>query len=527
MTANTTEIATAAHAELVYLNPAEAEIEPNTRDTVDPALLAELTESIREHGVLQAIKAVRYADGTIRVRDGQCRTLAARDAGLTSLPALVTPDTATNDAERGIQRITQQIVANDHRNDLTDGQRAAGIAQMLDLGASVTKISKAVHLPRGQVKAAAAVGTSATARTALDSGQLDLEQAEIVARFEAEGDTEAVDKLMTAGRYQFRYIAQRLLDDRAEKAERAAAAQPYLDKGYTILAEEPQARNRCPARVLLADLVTDDGSEVTAAHTETDPARWAVWLSKDERYFDTESGEEVDGEEVDWSTENHPDATPYEGHRHANTVQTRQVWTPEYVCRDLDGAAVALSPVLAAARTATEGEGTEDDAAAALRMEAESKERQRKERRQVRELNKHAAAATTVRRDFLRTTLLARKTAPKGTATFIAATLAADSGLLSEYNASTLVPELLGFTDFNIGSGVLTLLDTATDNRAQVITLALVAAALEARMVNDAWRSRPRNADRYLTFLTEHGHTLTPVEEVIAGQHTPDDVEID
>ncbi|PBC40014.1 hypothetical protein CJ179_33405 [Rhodococcus sp. ACS1] len=43
---------------------------------------------------------------------------------------------------------------------------------------------------------------------------------------------------MTAGRYQFRYIAQRLLDDRTEKAERAAA-QPYLDKGYRILAEEP------------------------------------------------------------------------------------------------------------------------------------------------------------------------------------------------------------------------------------------------------------------------------------------------
>jgi hypothetical protein len=34
--------------------------------------------------------------------------------------------------------------------------------------------------------------------------------------------------------------------------------------------------------------------------------------------------------------------------------------------------------------------------------------------------------------------------APKGTATFIAATLAADPGLLSKYNASTLVPELLG-----------------------------------------------------------------------------------
>ena len=41
---------------------------------------------------------------------------------------------------------------------------------------------------------------------------------------------------MNAGRYQFRYIAQRLLDDRAEKAERAAAAQPYLDTGQGALA---------------------------------------------------------------------------------------------------------------------------------------------------------------------------------------------------------------------------------------------------------------------------------------------------
>ena len=74
MTANTTEIANAAHAELIYLNPAEAEIEPNARTTVDPVELAELTESLREHGVLLAIKAIRYADGTIRVRDGQRRT---------------------------------------------------------------------------------------------------------------------------------------------------------------------------------------------------------------------------------------------------------------------------------------------------------------------------------------------------------------------------------------------------------------------------------------------------------------------
>lgn len=47
----------------------------------------------------------------------------------------------------------------------------------------MTKIAKTVQMDRDTVKTAAAAGRSQTALDALDNGQLDLEQAAIVATF--------------------------------------------------------------------------------------------------------------------------------------------------------------------------------------------------------------------------------------------------------------------------------------------------------------------------------------------------------
>lgn len=67
----------------------------------------------------------------------------------------------------------------------------------------------------------------------------------------------------------------------------------------------------------------------------------------------------------------------------------------------------------------------------------------------------------------------------------------------------------------------------ASEARAQVFTLALVIAAQESRMVKDAWRAKPKNADRYRSFLMEQGYSLAAVEEIIPGQLTFDEVAID
>lgn len=507
---------------LQQLDPNTIEIGRNTRKTVVLPLAQEFVDSIGTLGVLMPVTAIRLANGTISLRDGQRRVFAARQVGLASIPVLVRPDRAADDRVREFERISHQVVANDQREDLTAGDRADAVAEMLDLGFSIAKVAKAVSMPREQVKANGTIGQSKKAREAFNSGQLDMERAAILAEFEVAGDTDAVDELMS-NRWNFRYTAERLRNDRAEKAERAEAAQLYVDRGYAILDEEPDYGRD----LLLPDLLTDEGSAVTESDTETDPNRWAVWLTKEERYVDAASGQEIDGATVDWGTEDDDEATPEQGYRHANTVQTRQVWVPEYVCLDPDGAGIALSPVLAAARSAASSESVEDAAVAAARREAEEKEQTRKDRRRLIALNKQSEAATTVRRDYLRTTLLARKTPPKGAAGFVATTLSADPWLLTEHKTGATLGELLSIPGFDTSAAVANMVDKASDNRAQVITLALVIAAQEARMVKDAWRSRPKGTARYLEFLAANDHSLTPIEEVAAGARTAEQVAID
>jgi ParB family transcriptional regulator, chromosome partitioning protein len=91
----------------------------------------------------------------------------------------------------------------------------------------------------------------------------------------------------------------------------------------------------------------------------------------------------------------------------------------EWAARDRSG----QSP---AATTDLDSEASEADREAArLRAEAEQAEAKKRGRRIVVTLNKLGAAATGVRRQFV-TTLLARRTLPKGAATFVADCLVRD-----------------------------------------------------------------------------------------------------
>jgi ParB family transcriptional regulator, chromosome partitioning protein len=77
---------------LEHLDPRSLTLELNVRDVAD--LDAEFLASIKEHGVLVPIVAVRDEHGTVWVRAGQRRTLAAREANLSTVPVYVRPLTA-------------------------------------------------------------------------------------------------------------------------------------------------------------------------------------------------------------------------------------------------------------------------------------------------------------------------------------------------------------------------------------------------------------------------------------------------
>ncbi|WP_109529374.1 MULTISPECIES: ParB/RepB/Spo0J family partition protein [Nocardia] len=180
------------------VHPALLEIDENVRKTFQLQDHPEVTESIREHGVRDPILVVRTPDGRLIVRDGQVRTLTALACDLSEVPVYIRdfdPNVDSNEAE--IERITEQITLNDRRIPLTNSDRAAGIALMLDLGASPTRVAKALQTKRDEVKLVGKVGTSATARRLIDDDdQYDLAHAAVIAEYENIGDHDAVRRLL-------------------------------------------------------------------------------------------------------------------------------------------------------------------------------------------------------------------------------------------------------------------------------------------------------------------------------------------
>ncbi|MFC7959099.1 ParB/RepB/Spo0J family partition protein [Rhodococcoides kroppenstedtii] len=517
----------AADAVLVRVDPTTLDVAENVRDSVDLDATPEFVASIREHGVLHPILAVRREDGTLAVVDGQRRTLAAAEVGAATVPVIVREqDTDTQGAQ--VSRIVEQIVSNDQRSALTDGQRAAGVAQLLDLGVSVKETAQALSMTQKAAKTAAKVGGSAAARSALDAGQLDLEHASIVASFEQMGDTDAVAQLLDAAEHRpfnFPHLARRLTEDRKTARERTKALVPYGEAGHPLLETDPETGE--DVWLYAGEVRTAEGEPVDpTAH----PERWSVWADRIEVWIDAESGRQVDEDTVDWDADG-PDDTPAEGLRHRSTVAEGWAWEPSYWITPEDAEQHGYRTTRPEPVTAASGAGDDDEAAA--RRAAEAAEAQRAERRQVKALNAAGLAETTLRREHIKT-LLTRKTAPKGAAVWTAATLAGSPDLLTEGKAGEVLREVLPGAD--TGAGIAAMLEIATDAKAQVLTLALVLTALEARMAGSDkswWRASPqtrwtrdglpRGAARYLAFLTEHGYTTGPVEKVVTGEHTADD----
>jgi len=518
---------------LLHVDPHVLNLETNVRD--DVALDKQFVASIAEHGVLIPIAAVQDSDGQLWVRAGQRRTLAAREAGLATVPVYVRTAGVGNDKALVVERVAEQIVDNDQRRQLTEAQRARGIQQMIDAGASITKVSKKLSLAKDTVKAAAAVGKSDAAMRGLAEGQLSLEEAAALTEFE--DIPGAVSRLMqAAGSRRFEHVVSQLRQERISAEAEAKAAQHYIEAGFTVLDEQPSLDPECVPLYRLRNAEDAEADESAV----TDPSHWAVLLFESECWADVETGAVVNEDEVDWDTHEDPEATPAAGLRHASTVTETMVFTPQYFC--LDYRAVGLTPDAWFARQT--GLVESDNAAGSAvdldheareaerqRIAAERAEAEKRERRMVLALNKLGAAAQAVRRDFVKK-MLARKTAPKGAAIFVADCLARDSYLLTGHNAPETTAELLGLDSAQAVSKVAATLSGTADARAQVITLGLVLSALESRTLKDSWRnpSVPNHwshhvtcAD-YLKWLTANGYTLAPVEEVIAGDKTADEV---
>lgn len=480
---------------LEHLDPNEIEVETNVR--VEASLTKQFIASIREQGVLVPVVAVRE-NGKVRVRAGQRRTLAAREAGLTSIPVYI-----TNADLDTVTRLSQQIVENDQRLSLTQTDRVKGIQQLLDTGLSVTKIAKKLSVSPERVKKSKAVAGSETAMEALGSGAATLDEAAALAEFA--DDEHAVHTLTRAmGRPYFEHEVERLRRARIAAAAMRAAAAPWREKGFTVTERWGDTSDWTSLR----ELRTADGDEVDESAV-VNPQNWAIRLTEEAVFTDVD-GNPVDESLIDWSTEDDPEAVAAEGMLHCDSVVEKTEWVPdEYFC--INPEAEGLTVVDRRFADFDRRFGATADA----ESEARRKEAEKAERRRVIALNKAGDAAQTVRRKFV-TELLQRKTPPKGTAPFVAERLIADPYLLQR--GGEVASELLG-ADLKSGE----LLDHVSDARAEVVLLGVTLGSLELATGRDAWRAPDTASRAYLGFLAAHGYGLSAVEQVIVGDKSVDE----
>ncbi len=94
------------------------------RKTFDDGALAELADSIREHGVIQPLTVRKLSSGYYQIIAGERRWRAARLAGLTEVPAVVIEADDQKAAELA-------LVENLQREDLNPMEEAAGYQSLI------------------------------------------------------------------------------------------------------------------------------------------------------------------------------------------------------------------------------------------------------------------------------------------------------------------------------------------------------------------------------------------------------------
>jgi ParB family chromosome partitioning protein len=454
----------AAGVDLVHIPAADVVIEDNVRTAadLDPTFLA----SVKQHGVLLPTIGYRNADGAVVVRDGQMRVLAAREAAV-AVPVFVT---ARGDSKAA--RIAEQLVANERRTALTDGDRLAAYRQLEIEGLSVTAIARETGTKRDAVKQTLTVAKSDAAATAVASGQATFTQALILAEFD--GDADAVAAL------------------------NAAISEGYDDDELTHYATQlRQARERRDAREKVrADLVAE-GKRV---------------VGEDDDYDSLDRLTEAADDVLDYQ-ERHP-LDPEQHTDCAGVAWAVTEWgTPEpvQVCTTPDAhhpRYLGYRATVQVGGGASEPEKSDEDRAA----EAE----ERKAARRVLVANNKAwDAADDVRRDWI-TGLLQRKNAPKDAARFLAVALTCHA---HTRHASGMVSAsgLLGIESSGWERDTLSQWIEQHPAKGLHMSLAVVLAGFENTANREWWRTPDADSRGYLGQLAAWGYPLSQVEKIAAG----------
>lgn len=432
-----------------HIDPQTIDVTANVRTEV--TLGREFIDSIRANGVLQPVVAYRDSEG-LHVRYGQRRTLAAQMVGLATMPVYVVDVDDTDTA----QRIIEQLVENDQREALGEGERLEAWRQLELEGLSATQIAKRTGTKRDTIKTGLTVASSDTGTRLVAEVGLTLDQAATLIEFE--DDPQAVADLTEIARSQpdyFPVAVQRARNERDAAALREKVEAEQAAKGHRIMDSRPNWDDATPYR--LHQVTDEGGNRITSDYVEGKPGIAAHVSAWDAERFEV-----------------------------------------TYYVDDLDAAGLILRPDVTSG--AAKGPMTDE---------------QKAERKTLIANNKEWDAAEAVRREWV-TTFLARKTMPKDAMSVVATLLATGGYDLGQSigHGNGQAQEFLGIERGDRDKIAEYL--TAHPTRATHVAVAIVLGGIEQQTSRDTWRyPRPEKA-RYFQTLQTWGYPLSPVEKIAA-----------
>lgn len=474
---------------------------------------ADMIESVRTLGVLQPIIAVRTAEGQVRVRYGEGRTLAAIAAERDLVPVIVTGAEGDDKAEQIAERIISQRAENTYRQGMKLSEHAHAAYQLSLLGLSDKDIHTRLQMPQKEVRAATKIGKSEIGPELIDSYDLDLITAAKIAQFE--DDPERVEVLLSDIKRGWS-IDETIKAFRRQDKDLAlrAKVRAALEKdGIRVLDVEPSSRPDASVRYL-SELLDETGNALDLDQHAECPGH-AMVIEEDEFYVNADGRLTKDLTEI--PEEEQADALP--------TVALAGI----AIC----DRANELHPGPPTPKM-TDQERAEIQAQAF--READQKEAARVARRRVIAGNKQWDAAQPERRKWLEK-FLQRKTPPAGAMEFLTGEI-----LLAPYAVADAFRDGHGLTADLLGveagstyqypgqslpaprrEAMRKLNDGASDKRRTVLLLARVLAGNEKARTRTSWRQddyrqREGCAQReYLRFIIKQGYPACTVERMAAG----------
>ncbi len=213
-----------------------SEIEPNReqpRKDFDTEALAELADSISQHGILQPLLLRPMPAGGYRIVAGERRWRAARMAGLRDVPAVVREMTDT-------EEMLFALIENLQREDLTPLEEAKGYRTLIEAqNFTQEEVSKTIGKSRPAItNALRLLNLPEDIQELLAEGKISAGHARTLLAFKSEEDMRAAAKKAADG------ISVRELESLAKKAnekkavsQRAVQTVKFYEEAQLAMAE--------------------------------------------------------------------------------------------------------------------------------------------------------------------------------------------------------------------------------------------------------------------------------------------------